>query len=319
MLDIGNAPLSWGVFEGLSHSNPPWPMVLDEIAEAGYRRVELGPVGFLPEEPAALRRELDRRGLKLTAGFLYEHIHDPTQRPEILDTARRVCHVLSEMAASRLVIIDRMTPERQLTAGRSDRARRLTRPEWQATVEMVVEVAELASATYGLRPVLHPHCGGFIEFEDEIERALTDLPNDVIGLCIDTGHAAVASLQAKDLVSKYPERVDHFHFKDVDGSALATLVQSEMTFDEGLSRGLFCPLGLGVVDFVGLREALEEIQYDGSATVEQDPDPTSTDHSGLREARQSLSYLESIGLALPRAEAGAAATSNSRRGDQHDQ
>ena len=38
---------------------------LDEIAEAGYEWTELGPYGYLPTEPTALRQELDRRGLRL--------------------------------------------------------------------------------------------------------------------------------------------------------------------------------------------------------------------------------------------------------------
>ena len=40
---------------------------------------------------------------------------------------------------------------------------------------------------HGLRPVVHPHAGGYIEFEDEVERLVDDMDVD---LCIDTGHFA---------------------------------------------------------------------------------------------------------------------------------
>ena len=29
---------------------------------------------------------------------------------------------------------------------------------------------------YGVRPVIHPHAGGYIEFADEIEKLVKDIP-----------------------------------------------------------------------------------------------------------------------------------------------
>ena len=51
---IANAPVSWGVFYGDDPTNPPWAKVLDEIAATGHRWTELGPIGFLPEDPGQL-------------------------------------------------------------------------------------------------------------------------------------------------------------------------------------------------------------------------------------------------------------------------
>lgn len=297
MLEVGNAPLSWGVFEGDDPNNPPWAVVLDEIVAAGYSRTELGPIGFLPEDPSTLRGNLDRRGLKLTAGFVYEHLYDPEHRDRTLANTRRVARTLAELGGQYLVIIDRMIPSRQRTAGRSDRAARLSDRGWAYLVETIAAVASIATADFGLRPVLHPHCGGHIEFEDEIDRALSDLPSDVLGLCIDTGHAAVVGLQAKELVERYPSRVEYFHLKDVDPVALGRLRESSLTFDDSLAEGLFCPLGDGIVDFEGLRDSLGRIAFTGCATVEQDPDPRITDFSGLATARASIQFLRNIGLA----------------------
>ena len=51
---IGNAPCSWGVEFAQDDRNPTWRTVLKECAEAGYQGIELGPVGFMPEDPAEL-------------------------------------------------------------------------------------------------------------------------------------------------------------------------------------------------------------------------------------------------------------------------
>ena len=61
-LSIGNAPCSWGVEFANDPRNPPWRQVLDEAKAAGYRGIELGPVGFMPEEPSALGRRWRNAG-----------------------------------------------------------------------------------------------------------------------------------------------------------------------------------------------------------------------------------------------------------------
>jgi inosose dehydratase len=299
MLDVGNAPLSWGVFEGDAATNPPWEKVLDEIAQAGYRRTELGPIGFLPEDLGVLGEALAQRDLSLTAGFVYEHMHDPSQRDRVLANTRRVCTILAALGARNLVVIDRMTDERQRTAGRSAAAERLSPAAWDGMIATIATVARIAAVEFGLRPVLHPHCGTHIEFADEIERALADLPHETIGLCVDTAHSAVAGLQAADLVDRCADRLEYFHLKDVDATALQRMHDEDLDFDSALGVGLFCPIGQGVVDWAALRDALERIDFRGSATVEQDPDPRVDlrDYSGLDAARASIEFLREAGLA----------------------
>lgn len=297
MLTVANAPVSWGVFEGDDESNPPWTDVLDEIVAAGYRDLELGPIGFLPEDPVVLRRELWSRKLVLGAGFVYEHMHDPGQRDRVLKNTRRVGKVLAALDARYLVVIDRMVPERQRTAGRGEAAERLSDEAWDGMIETIASVAEIAADEFGLRPVLHPHCGTHVEFADEIDRALTDLPHATIGLCVDTGHSAVVGLQAADLVERYGNRVEYLHLKDVSPFGLRRMLDEDLEFEEALGVGLFCPLGQGKVDFAALRASLEQIGFDGTATVEQDPDPLASNHSGLAGARESMAFLRACGLA----------------------
>ena len=47
-IKIGNAPCSWGVEFADDYRNPHWRTVLQECADAGYKGIELGPVGFMP-------------------------------------------------------------------------------------------------------------------------------------------------------------------------------------------------------------------------------------------------------------------------------
>ena len=74
---IGNAPCSWGVEFANDERNPAWTTVLDECAEAGYRGIELGPVGFMPEDPDVLGSALESRNLALIGGVVFRAFHDP--------------------------------------------------------------------------------------------------------------------------------------------------------------------------------------------------------------------------------------------------
>ena len=63
---IGNAPCSWGVEFGDDPRNPSWQSVLDEACEAGYKGMELGPLGFLPEDPAELEDAIKSLGSSIS-------------------------------------------------------------------------------------------------------------------------------------------------------------------------------------------------------------------------------------------------------------
>lgn len=70
---IGNAPCSWGVEFADDPRNPDWKTVLKECAGAGYKGIELGPVGFMPEDPAIVSDALAENDLELIGGVVSEH------------------------------------------------------------------------------------------------------------------------------------------------------------------------------------------------------------------------------------------------------
>jgi len=79
MIKIGNAPCSWGVEFADDPRNPAWRQVLKENAEAGYTGIELGPVGFMPEDPAELGEALDEFGQELIGGGGFCGLLEPSK------------------------------------------------------------------------------------------------------------------------------------------------------------------------------------------------------------------------------------------------
>jgi inosose dehydratase len=289
-LRLANAPCSWGVDYADAADNPPVARVFDGIAAAGYRATELGPYGFAPTEPATLSRLLDERGLALVGGFLFEPFHDPAAHAALEEKAGRLLALLSDVGGRVLVLIDHISEARARTAGRSDVAERLDDTRFAAMAALMARIAERARE-HGIAPVIHHHAAGYIEFEDEIDRALGAVT--AAGLCLDTGHAAFCGLDPLALADRHAARIAHVHLKDIDRAVRDAAVAEGCGFDEAVSRNVFVPLGRGMVDFPAVAERLGAIGYDGFAVIEQDIDPAmSAPDLPLAAARESLAFLE---------------------------
>lgn len=105
-LTLGTAPDSWGVWFARDDHQVGWEQYLDEIGRAGYTHTELGPSGFLPQDPAQLADELGSRGLTLCGGTVFAGLH---RGAEALDEAMAACAkeaaLLTALGARHLVLL----------------------------------------------------------------------------------------------------------------------------------------------------------------------------------------------------------------------
>lgn len=288
-MELAGSPTTWGVDFADHPLNPAWQRVLDEIAEAGCTRLELGPVGYLPEDPQVLRAELQARGLTAVGTFVFQPIHDPRATEQVTAVAARTCRLIGEMGGAHLVIVDQPSEERAACAGQGERARRLSAPESTGYVDRLVRIADQAQE-HGIRAVLHPHAGTYVEFGDEIDAVFARIPAEAMGMCLDTGHLAYAGVDLVDVVHRYADRIEHVHLKDVDGRQLTLTRQAKRGFWDSIAAGIFCPVGEGIIDFPAFMAALRDIDYQGSATIEQDRHPASTSDP-CRDLQRSVAYL----------------------------
>ena len=161
---IGNAPCSWGVEFPNDPRNPDWKTVLKECAEAGYKGIELGPVGFMPEDPAQVSDAFAENGLEMIGGVVFRAFHDATQWDDVLDGSKRTCEALVAHGARHLVLIDSISPRRAPTAGRALEAEHMDEAEWAAYVTRFREICKMG-VDHGLTVGVHAHAAGFMDFE----------------------------------------------------------------------------------------------------------------------------------------------------------
>jgi inosose dehydratase len=294
-LRIGNAPCSWGVEFAGDPRNPPWRQVLADCAAAGYRGIELGPIGFMPEDPAILGDALAEHGLTLTGGVVFRPFHDPAAWADVLDAAQRTCRALVAHGARHLVLIDSISPRRAPTAGRAAEAEQMDPAEWTAFRDRIATVARMGTEDHGLTVSIHAHAAGFIDFEPELERLLAEVDPDVLKICFDTGHHSYAGFDPVAFMRRHIGRIAYMHFKDIDPVVKARAIANRTGFYDACGQGIFCNLGTGDVDFPAVRQVLLDAGFDGWCTVEQDCDPT-LDVRPVDDARANRAYLSSIGF-----------------------
>jgi len=293
---VGNAPCSWGVEFADDPRNPDWRDVLREAAAAGYAGIELGPVGFMPEDPPAVADALAREGLELIGGVVFRAFHDPAQWDDVLDGAVRTCKALAAHGANQLVLIDSISPRRAPTAGRWEVAEQMDRAEWTAFRDRLATIARIGVEEYGLTVGMHAHAAGFLDFEPELERLLDEVDASILQICFDTGHHSYAGFDPVAFVDRHVDRISYVHFKDIDPVVKAEVSANGTGFYEACGQGIFCNLGDGDVDFHRIRQTLLQAGFTGWCTVEQDCDPTLTTTDPLRDARVNRDYLATIGF-----------------------
>jgi inosose dehydratase len=305
-IKIATAPCCWGVDDVKNPHLPPWQLVLDEAAQAGYKGIELGPYGYIPLEVDLVTRALEARGLFIIAGTIFDDLVASSNLPNLLRQADEICALITKLPqvaqeqgqrcpTPYLVVIDWGHEERDYAAGHGDAAPRLSRAAWDGMMAHIKAIAELAWSKHRVRTVIHPHAGGYIEFEDEIRQAVADIPRETAGLCLDTGHLYYSGMDPVTWLRANADQLDYLHFKDIDLGIYRKVMDERIRFFDACGKGVMCPIGRGVIDYPAIRQLLQDIDYHGYITIEQERDPRNVGGS-LGDVRQSLDYLICVGF-----------------------
>ena len=296
---IANAPCSWGVLEfDLPGQAVGYAQVLDEIRDTGYAGTELGDWGFMPAEPAALRRELDARKLAMVGAFVQVAFSHKEAHAGGAEAAVRTAKLLAGVEGESPFIVladDNAThPVRTKKAGRVTASDGLSEAQWATFAAGVELVASAVREQTGLRCVIHPHAAGFIETPDEVARLLDLTDPQLVGLCFDTGHYRFGGGEPLAGLRQHRARTWHVHFKDCSPAVHERSRAEGWDYFSSLKHGIFCELGKGDVDFPAVVGELRRTSYAGWIVVEQDVLP------GMGVPRQyaqhNRDYLRELGL-----------------------
>lgn len=306
-MNICGAPCCWGVDDVKNPYLPAWQKVLKEAGLAGYRAIELGPYGYLPIDIELVSAELAKNNLSIVAGTIFDDLVSEDNYENVLKQTQDICELITKLPplpvhegqhypTPYLTVMDWGHDERDYAAGHSDQAPRLSDAQWKTMMDHLKGIFKKANE-YGVRPVIHPHAGGYIEFADEIEAIVRDIPYEMAGLCLDTGHLYYSGMDPAEWLKKYADKLDYVHFKDVNEEVYQKVLAKHIRFFEGCGEGAMCPIGKGSLNYPEIKATLEEIGYNGYVTIEQERDPRNSDTS-LRDVKESVTYLKSVGYQI---------------------
>jgi inosose dehydratase len=246
--------------------------VLADARDIGFLGVEMG--GTFPREPVALRAVLGAYNLDLVGGWFGGGLLAHDARTEIAGAREHVallhamgCKVFIIAETSNAIHGARATP---LSAGP-----RLSDETWPVFGERLTAFADFIDEE-GLRLAYHPHLGTVVERPADVE-ALLRHTGEEVGLTLDTGHAALAGVDAIGLIRAHPGRIAHVHCKDIRGEVFARGEATGMSFLEGVLAGMFTAPGDGDLDWDALMGALADAGYEGWVVVEAEQDPAKAD------------------------------------------
>jgi inosose dehydratase len=248
-----------------------------------------------------LHRELKSRRLGLGSSFVPLPLEDASRRARSVEASLAVARLLATQGVSELILADDEDPARQKIAGRipADGGAGWSDAQWREAAATACAVARALRDNLKMRVVLHHHAGTYVETPAEVERFLAETDPELVGLLLDTGHYVYGGGDPLELIARHGARVRYVHLKDARADELKRVRETEIAMGEAWARGVFCPLGDGVVDFPRVIEALRGRDYSGWLIVEQDVVPDAQGRlvpEPFQSARRSRAYLKELGL-----------------------
>lgn len=289
---LGSAPDSWGVWFPDDPQQTPWQRFLDEVAAAGYTRIELGPYGYLPTDPARLQDELAQRGLTMTAGTIFEHLHRPGSWDSTWEGVSAAASLTAAMGARHLVVIPDFW--RDSVTGEVLEGAHLTDEQWVTYAGRIDRLAGQIRDEFGLQIQFHPHADTHVDTHENVERFLAATDASLVTLCLDTGHISYCGGDNLRLIQDYPDRIGYVHLKQVDPAVVEKAHAEGIGFGEAVRMGAMCEPPLGIPEMAPILEALSGLDAELFAIVEQDMYPCPPDQP-FPIAKRTYEYLTTCG------------------------
>jgi inosose dehydratase len=293
-LTLGTAPDSWGVWFPRDDHQVGWKQYLDDVQNAGYMWTELGPQGFLPQDPQQLRDELDQRGLKVCGGTVFAGLH---KGKEALDKAiaefGQEAKLLSAVGGMFLIHLPEQYTD--MHTGEATQSGDIDPEQWANLVSGTNELGRILFEEYGVALVSHPHADTHLDIQERIEQFLVETDPQYVNLCLDTGHVAYCGGDNLQIIERFPERINYLHIKLVDPKIRERVRAEGLSLAEAVPLGIMVEPPYGEPDVPSLLSALAALDRDMFAVIEQDLYPIPS-HMPLAIQARAAGYFTALGL-----------------------
>jgi inosose dehydratase len=242
--------------------------ILADARDIGFEGVELG--GVFPRDAAVLKPLMAGYGLDLVGGWFSGNLLVHGVDAEIAAAADHLA-LLKAMGSSVFVHAETSNAIHGQMGTPLARTPRLDAAGWKLFGERLTRFADHI-AGHGLRFAYHHHLGTVVERPEDLD-AFLRATGEVVGLTLDTGHAALGGIEPVSAIRAHPRRIAHVHCKDIRREVFAGVQAKGDSFLQGVLDGMFTVPGDGGLDYGEVMRALADIGYAGWIVVEAEQDP----------------------------------------------
>lgn len=222
---------------------------LEYAPKIGYRAMEIhGPLIWSIDAVHAfdvdsMKKSIEKSGMKCAG--LYPPGWGGNNSTDV--------EVRAEAIAKCVDIAEQLNATHLTTSG----AQRRTEPgALDRVIACVREVLARIPAESCIKLTLEPHHGNVLEQPEDFQRVLDSIPDERVGVCIDTGHFHTSGVDTLAAIRQFGSRIYAVHLKDHIGAVSV-----------GIGRG-----ELNLQQIIG---TLQEANYQGDLTLElevEDPE-----------------------------------------------
>ena len=216
--------------------------VLEDLRSAGYEGFETNfrSLEHSFENPAAMRREIEARGVPLIGLHMGAGLFDPEKIEDERAMILRNAQATKALGGEHVIVSGRQLPAgsdgRALPAAIAAKARESNR--------LGAELRKM-----GLRLSIHNHTHEVAHDAEELRRLLAQTRPEDVGLLFDVGHVHHEEVDVADFLREHGGRITGLHVRDVQ-------------------NGQEVLIGTGKIDFEALGDAIHETNWDGWVIVE---------------------------------------------------
>jgi inosose dehydratase len=262
---------------------------VSEMALAGFQGCSLG--HKYPSDPAVLRAELDRRGLRVSEPWTSTYFTVARMQQKTIDAFEQTLDHIRALGGDELVVAEFGASSHLLPVDLFANRPVFTDAQWDALSSGLNTLGKIAAAA-GMRLSYHHHMGTGVQTRADVDRLMASTDPDTVHLLLDTGHLAFAGEDPLDVARTYGNRIGHVHLKSVRAEIVHRVRTEGLSFQEGVELGVFTVPGDGDIDFRPILDALDGAGYRGWLVVEAEQDPNKA--NPLEYAKKARAYLASV-------------------------
>jgi inosose dehydratase len=271
MIRYGTNPIAWSNDDDQTlGADISLETCLKEAGEIGFEGIEKG--HKFPTDPEALRAKLEPNGLRFVSGWHSLNLlnHSVAEEKRAIQPH---LDLLNAMGCLVCIVCETSNAIHGDDSKAVNERPRLPKDRW-AKFGADVEAIAAHCAGQGITLVYHHHMGTIVESEDEIDLLMAHT-GPRAHLLLDTGHVYFGGGDPLAVAKRHMSRVAHIHAKNVRADVMAQVRGEELSFLEGVRRGVFTVPGdpEGAVDFEPVLRLAAEHGYEGWLVIEAEQDP----------------------------------------------